>query len=124
MVGVLSLVLCSIVTICPFASTLTLSLHNVTFPSSISPYKEEPPDTHCTKNSAWFLTPFHSIASYDYMCQAALTNAVRDLTLFGMDIEYELLSRDAVAQTTKLKIRLPRRYVACKYRKVTRHDAA
>lgn len=124
MVAFPSLALWSIITACPLAGALTLNLYNVTSPDSLYQDKQQPSDTYCTKDSAWLLTPFHSIASYDFTCQAALAKAIRDLALFGMDIEYELLSRNAIAQTTRPKIRLPRRYVAGKYCKVTRHDAA
>lgn len=124
MVALPGLAFWPIVTVCSLAHALTLDLYNVTSPGSISQDKEQRGDTYCTKDPAWLLTPFHSIGSYDFMCQAALTKAIRDLTLFGMDIDYELLSRNAIAQTTKPKIRLPWRYVAGKYCKVTRHEAA
>lgn len=124
MVALPSLALWSIVTVCPLARALTLNLYNVTSTGLLSQDMQQPSETHCTKDSAWLFTPFHSIASYDFMCQAALTDAIRDLTLLGMDTEFEVLSRNTIAQTTKPKIRLPRRYVAGKYCKVTRHEAA
>ena len=124
-----SLALWSIVAVCPLARALTLNLYNVTSPGSMSQDSQEPTvgadaDTHCTKDPDWLIPAFPSIHSYDLMCQAAMAKAIRDLTLYGLDTDFELLAQGSIAQTRRPKIRLPRRYVASKYREVTKRKPA
>lgn len=122
MIALASLALWSIIAICPLvpAHALVLNLYNVTSPASASPDSNQPTfgvdaDTHCTNDPKWLAPAFPTIPLYDFTCQAALFKARRDLASYGLDTEYELLDRDATAQTTRPQIRLPRKYVASEY---------
>ena len=125
MIALASLALWSIIAICPLAPAraLVLNLYNVTSPGSASQDSKQPTvgvdaDTHCTNDPNWLAPAFPTIARYEITCQAALFKARRDLASYGLDTEYELLDRDATAQTTRPQIRLPRKYVASEYRNI------
>lgn len=105
-------------TICPLARTLILNLPSTSPLSSAIPQKSGNITAavngavHCTTSPLWLAPAFPSFPSYEFMCEAAMEKAKRDLMSYDMDTEYEFLDRDATAQTTRPTIELPRKYVA------------
>ena len=121
------LALWSVITLCPVGRTLTLNLYNVTSPGSASQNSNDlavgvDADTHCTQDPNWLIPAFPSIPAYDNQCQVAMLKAVRDLTSYGLDTEFELLNRGAIPKTPMPKVLLPRKYVASEYCSFTASD--
>ena len=121
----LALALPSLLTLCPSAHALALNLLNVTssdsaFPPSSNLTLGVGPNQHCTKDPTWLIPAFPDIRWYQTTCQNALFKADKDLASFGLDTEFEFLTRGAIPQTTKPQIQLPRKYVASKYDVLTR----
>ena len=96
------------------AHTLTLNLHNVSSPSFGSQDSNSDAHVHCTRDPNWLVPAFPNIKSYDRSCRNALKKAADDLISYGVDTEFEFLTRGATAQTSKPQIELPRKYVASK----------
>jgi hypothetical protein len=73
-------------------------------------------NAHCTTDNSWLAPRFDDIDDYDFTCHDALFKARMDPVFnpFNLDTELEFLDRGATAQTTKPKIRLPRKYTVCK----------
>ena len=104
MIGLASLALWSFIAVCPPAPAraLVLNLYNVTSPGSASHDSKQPTfgvnaDTHCTNDPNWLAPAFPTISLYNSTCQTALFKGKKELVLCGLDIEYELLERDATA---------------------------
>ena len=126
MLSIPRLMFWSVLIVCPIAGalTLTVDLHNVTFPYPVVQNSEGTTvgvddDTHCTEDPNWLVPAFPTIFIYDRICKDALAKAFKDLTSFDLDMEYEFLNRGATAQTTKPQIQVPRKYVASRYSRRT-----
>ena len=117
MVALLALAFPSMLTLSPFAQALVLDLYNVNssdlaFTTGSYPSVGVSPNVHCTKDPTWLIPAFPSISTYDSTCQKALAKAIRDLTTYELDTEYEFLTRGAAPQTAGPQLQLPRKYVA------------
>lgn len=70
----------------------------------------------CTTDNSWLEPRFGDIEDYGFTCHDALFKARMDPAFnpFDPDTELEFLDRGAIAQTTKPRVHLPRKYIVCK----------